>query len=397
MSTATASVRVPDSSASSGVRRRRAWIIYFVCLLLLGLWTRYCVNSLLHTGRELYRDYGSFYASGLAARQHLNPYDRYYPLVWRFQERPNGRITYDANLNPPCMLPFFELMARFDLQRGLLIFTICSALSIAAGSALLLWRRRLKSRTVVWLLLSGSVLNTLWVSHYFTFLFLFACVIWCLMDSGKTGLAAVCIGLLVAAKPNLGLWPVMLFLAGYGRQALISAATAIAASLAPVLFYGPQVYRQWMDASSILQHSGNSADISLAGIFARLGSRPLGIVLAVALVAGMLALVRRRRPSQVNLAGIAICTGILCSPLAWFHYSLFAAPFFAVLAWKRLETTAALFLFLPPFWAAFLLGPTPWRFSIINGVYFVGICLMLCSFGRSVVLPRAIEASGIGA
>jgi hypothetical protein len=287
----------------------------------------------------------------------------------------------------PLLLPFFELLSLFNLQSGLIIYSICSVLAMAAGTALLLWHRPLQKRAVIWLLLGGSVLSTIWVAQVYALVFLFACIVWYLIDSGQLDAAGVCVGIFVGLKPNLGLWLVMLFLARYWRFAIISTITAVAVSIVPVLRYGVSIYREWPAHTVALHHSYSSADISIAGIFTRLGSRPAGIILALVVAAVALYVVYRRRPSLQVLAGIAICAGILCSPLAWFHYVLFAAPFFAALQWRRLEIATAAFFFPAPFCFPLFLSHTPTASAALTGCYFIGASLMLAAFVSNPVRP----------
>jgi hypothetical protein len=58
-----------------------------------------------------YLDFGSFLAAGHAANQGLNPY-AVYELTYVF--RSPGIEIEAVNLNPPVLLPFFQIAARFE-------------------------------------------------------------------------------------------------------------------------------------------------------------------------------------------------------------------------------------------------------------------------------------------
>src|SRR5215469_2078079 len=340
------------SRCDGGTERVRAyknWFVFAIASVVLLWFSSLAVRSLLDAGGRPYRVVGSFWASGWAATHHLDPYG-FYPLTWHFHlyGGDRGPLIYDVNLNPPCMLPLFQLFGRLGLRQMVAGWTIFSVLAIVAGAALVLWglRGRMQKRQVLWLLLSQAGLMTLWFGQNYSALFLLTCVVWYLLRVGRMDAAAVCIGVMVAMKPNLGFWPVMLWIAGYRRPAILSGATAAALSVLPVVLYGPSIYGQWLHAHSLVSHYLFAADVSLAGFCTRIGSRAAGEVLAVVVALALLIFVYRRRPSQVDVGGIAICAGLLCSPLAWMEYTLIVVPLFAgSRKWGRLETWAVVLLY----------------------------------------------------
>ncbi len=363
------------------------WFLFAIASVLLVGFTAPIIRSMLGIGSETTaRDLSSFWISGWAATHHLDPYGLY-PLTWHLHAFPynRGPLIYDVNLNPPCLLPLFQLFARFDLRQLVVGWTVVSALCFIAGAGLVLFvmQGRMQKRQVLWLLWSQAALMTLWFGQIYSLLFLLACVAWALLRMEKTVAAAICIGVLVAMKPNLGFWPVMLFLAGYKRPAVISAVTVAALSVVPAILYGPGVYWQWLHAHSLVSHYLFPADVSIAGFFARVGFRVAGEILAVVVTLGLLAFVYRRRPSPMDIGGIAVCAGLLCAPLAWVEYVLVAAPFWAGgRRWGWLETCAVALLFFPEVLTALMMGRGPWVTLAAGLPYFVAVWMVLWSFLR---------------
>jgi hypothetical protein len=64
-----------------------------------------------------------------------------------------------------------------------------------------------------------------------------------------------------------------------------------------------------------------------------------------------------KKPDFNTTSGAALCLGVLCAPLAWFHYILFAAPFFMTRKWTALAMTGAgMFLIVTLYLPAAILG-----------------------------------------
>lgn len=366
-----------------------AWSVFAVASVLLLKYTQLAVRSLISSGAQLYRVFGSYRASGWAAMHHLDPY-AVYPLTWRFQPLPDGPIIYDRNLSPPCMLPLFQAWAHLTPRTGAAVWTTVSAALFIIGTALLLLsaRGKMQKRQIVWLLLMPAVTDTLWLGQDYALFFFLAYLFWLLMKSRENLAAGICLGLLIALKPNLGLWPIMLFLSGYRKDAVVSISTALGFSLLPLYLYGPSIYPQWLHAASAVPHYIFPTDISLMGICSRLGSRHTGAFLAIAMASALLLFVRRTRPSAVAISGIAVCTGILCAPLGWFHYVLLAAPVFTSYKWGKLKTSAAILLFTPPIFLITAMGHGRFLVFLSAMPYFIGVCLMLISFMQSAVKVR---------
>jgi hypothetical protein len=361
-----------------------AWLAFAIATLLLCGYAVFAVRTLLNDPQQPYKILGSFYASGFALSHHLNPYG-VYPTTWRFH--PYGLSTVpvvdDINLSPPCMLPLFTLLLHHSLPSEVVVWTAVSTLFFVLSTAILLVASNgaMQKRQIVWCLLGAPALGTLTLAQDYAAMFLLLTLIWLLLIRGHLLLAAVLIGVMVAIKPPLGLWPLMLFASWRIRHAIVAALVAAALALYPVLLYGSSVYTEWIHAGETVPHWYVSADMSLAGTFTRLGARPFGIVLAVLTAAALLYFCYRVRPSQIDLAGIAICAAILCGPLGWFHYTIFAAPFFAARRpWGPMATIAAFLLAIPPLFESLVLGKGRILVLLVGLPHEIGLWMMLSVF-----------------
>ncbi len=371
------------------------WFTFIAAATLLCGYAGHSAIELLNLNYYPYRVLGSFHASGWAASHGLNPYG-VYPLTWEFhpdtfQQLP---LFHDVNLSPPCMMPLFSLLARSPIRAEVVWWTAISAVLFVVTSGIIVMAMKgdVQKRHVLWLLLSATVLDTLKMGQDYALLFLLVTLIWLLTLRGHRTAAAILIGIVVAMKPNLGLWPVLMFVAGRRRQAAISSITALALSVYPVFVYGPSIYSEWLRGSAVGPHWIYTTDISFAGIFSRLGVRPVGIGVAILCAAALVYFVHRVKPSELHLAGIAVCAGIMCSPLAWYLYVIFAAPFFVALGrWGRLETAAAVLLSYPPWFEGLVLGKGKLLLFFFGLPHYLGLWLLTAAFLRAALRSAAPE------
>jgi hypothetical protein len=357
------------------------WPVLALASVLLFWYSTRAIHTLLDAHGDPYKVFGSFWISGWAASHHLNPYG-FYSLTWHVYPYKGGPLVYDVNLSPPCMLPVFQLLARFPLRSCIIPWTFLSALLFVTGTTLLFIARRgeMQARQILWLLLSTLVIDTLWFGQDYALLFLLACFIWLLTCSERMTAAGVCIGILLAIKPNLVLWPALLFFAGYKKPAIVAGMTAAALTLLAALIYGPGIYRQWLNAHSLVPHHIFTTDISFVGIFTRLGHPAVGVGVVAAGSLILLLFVHRVRPLMVDVCGLALCAGILCAPLAWHLYVLFAAPFFAARRWARVDTLAAILMALPPLLEGLVLGHSRIGELAVAMPHLMGVLIMTASF-----------------
>lgn len=269
------------------------------------------------------RVFGSFWESGNAARHGLDPF-AVYPLT-----PPAARPgVFDVNLSPPAMLPLFALLARLHPAQWAPVWIVGQAAAFIAGGALLFatTRHRVRFWYPFVLLLAPQINDSVYLGQDYGCLYLIAVAGWIFARGGRHVAAGLAIGLLVAAKPNFGVWPLFLLCAGMWRPALTAALVALATALLPVTLYGFQIYPRWMAAVAANRHWEFASDVSLHGLFSRFGVALAGTAMAALLVLATTALVWRRRVHPMVAGALALLVGILAAPLAWSDYAVFLLP-----------------------------------------------------------------------
>ena len=356
-------------------------------LVLLIVWSaRWAVPS-----GEL-RDYGSFIASGRAAAQGLNPYG-IYPLT--FHVVLPGFDVWNPNLNPPISVPVFAQFDRVDAHTGFRVWWLLSLSCYCA--AVLLLARRYARRTplmVAWALALAGFWDTLALGQIYLPLLLAAVAAWILLDRGRMIAAGILIGVVVAVKPNFGVWPMLLLLAGHWRAPLAAVVTALSISVVPLLTHGFEIYAQWI--SLVLSDRGRAAfltNASLVGLMSRAGLPSLGIVLSGLLLLWLARRARAWRPDPLHASALGIAGGILASPIAWVHYTLFLMPVFFV--WPLagpLRIAAALMIVPVPILLRFLDAPA-WQQLTIGSAYNWATLLVLGGVIGTTMKPAMARGS----
>jgi alpha-1,2-mannosyltransferase len=271
-------------------------------------------------------DFGSFYESGKAASQGLNPY-AIYPLTYAVTTATF--CGYDQNLNPPTLLPFLELLSRLSDTTAFRVWTAMSLLSGALLLALLIrsYREQIDARAVLWFFALGASWDTLALGQLYIVLALVSAGAWVLLKTEHELSAGLLIGALAAIKPNFLVWPVLLMIAGHRKCATIALATALVALLGSLIVYGPTVWAQWLE---LLRADGARTPFpingSLIGFFARFDAVALGYASAIALLIASAVWALIVRPPALTTSGVALTVSILTAPIGWLHYALLLLP-----------------------------------------------------------------------
>jgi Glycosyltransferase family 87 len=329
---------------------------------------------------------GTFWTSGSAAARGENPYAAN-PETYTNRVQVLGRqwIVADFNLNPPCVLPLFQALSHLSIQKFAVVWTIGSCLLLFGTVALLMWHLPgMQKRQIVWLMLAASVFDTLLELQIYFLLFFLAALVLLFFDSERKWAAAIAIGLLVAIKPTLAFWPLFLYLGGHRKLALRSLAVTLAVTAAPLLFYGPSIYRQWFSALASDTHWLYPINIAIPAFFARLGLRSVGLPIAAILAAFLAWIIWKTKPTVITISGIAICAAILCAPLAWVDYTLVLAPYFVSRRWTIPSTAAAILLMVPTAYINIMSSSSGrlW-ISLASGIYLAAMCIILTTFLRT--------------
>ncbi len=312
--------------------------LILVTAIILG------ISSAFRSGRGL-RDFGSFVASGNAAANGQNPYGVYQDT---YQVIIDGEIVAAPNLNPPISVYAFELISEINPSTAKLVLQI-SSLALYAAMMFALFRAHRENVTpmiVIWTFAITGLWHTVGLGQIYVLILAGVTGAW-LLQPKHPALAGLLLGLVVAIKPAFLIWPALLFLSGDRKTSLSAAATAAGISLVPLLFEGPEIYRQWLTASSAfggLEMPGNSSLIAITG---RLGVPWLGLVASGLLLGGLAIWAVSQHPTRWQISAAAILGALILGPITWAGYSLFALPVLVSRRWFAWEWAAALLLCVP--------------------------------------------------
>ena len=361
----------------SYVRLVAAALVISLCLLLAAFSACW---SWPQKGFPL--DWGSFVASGRAAAARLDPYD-VYPLTFRAYDAWEGVVEL-PNLNPPISVLAFRVLAAADPTASHRVWYVVSFLMYGCAAALLLWGQ---PREVViwrstWALSLAALWHTLQLGQIYVPLLLAAAGAWVLLRGGRPWQAGILIGLVVAIKPNLAFWPLLLLLGGYGLVGGSAVASAIVVSLLPVFAYGPRIYTRWLAACASFDSVVLPGNGSLLALASRLGAPWLGNLLTAVLVVGTATLVWRRRPPALVTSGLGIVVSLLASPICWLGYTMLLLPTLMARKWTLSLRAAAFILTIPfPLVVQQFQLSRP-RFVVFGSIYGVALLLALLEFCR---------------
>lgn len=323
-------------------RHSAPWSTYVPCSIAVGL---YALWRTLGASSGNLHVLGSFWESGNAFAKGLNPY-AVYPLVFRlpyFRGVPAG--THDLNLNPPAILPLFALISRFPPVAAAQVWTLVSVACLLFAAAMLVGDGTQK-RQIAWLLLCPAALDTIFLGQDTLFLLLIATTAWRLLKADRQWAAGLLIGILIAVKPNFGLWPVLLLFSNFRRAGSMALAVCAFLCTLPMMLFGPAVYLDWFRAIPNDFHWIFPTNLSLIALAHFLGHAWIGQLAAIGLIVAAVAFTIRKRPSLEPVTGIAFTLAILSSPVGWLHYSLLLAPVLLAFRWSgRLTAVLALTLF----------------------------------------------------
>jgi alpha-1,2-mannosyltransferase len=274
-------------------------------------------------------DLATFAAAGAAWTEGSNPY------------AIPGR---DQNLLTPLWLPALGLLAHADLAETARLWRLASGVLYLMATAILLRRSAYPSSPLrlAWILAFAGLWYTLLFAQIYVVILWLVALAWLTLDRGRDVLAGLCIGLLIALKPNFALWPVLLFVAGHRRVSAIALGAGIGLSAVPLVAYGPGVYVDWLRAlaaNATLAYFPLNA--SVFGVAARLGVSWLSWPLAVGMVLSVAWILWCSRPRPLETSAVALTVTLLISPLAWVGYSVALLPALLWRPWTRLLALAA--------------------------------------------------------
>ena len=154
-------------------------------------------------------------------------------------------------------------------------------------------------------------------------------------------------------------------------------------SAMPVFLYGGGVYRSWLEAVRSNPHWSIPTDISAIGYFSRMHTPVVGFIASALLLGIALRSASRRHSDLTALSGLGICASILCSPLAWFHYSLVLAPVLVECPWRRWTNLPPLLLIFPLSLVLASMQGSRLLLALGGTPYFLAIVLAFFAFAGS--------------
>jgi len=277
-------------------------------------------------------DFGSFYASGLAATAGDNPY-LVYPLT----------MNSAVNLNPPPSLLLFAPLTALPTGIARTGWFVATVLAVLATVVVLGVGPPYR---LAWVIASAPFWETVSLGQIYALLALPASLAWVLIER-RPMLSGVLIGIVAAIKPNFVLWPVLLALAGQRHAAAAAVGTWAALNALAVVFFGPAVFVQWLAVVTQEGPNGTPANAAVAGLLARVGLPAAIPIVDILGVLGLVALTIKYRPGPRQLSSLALVGLLVFSPLAWVGYGLFLLPLFFERPWTPATAIAAALLLLP--------------------------------------------------
>ncbi|HZQ98518.1 MAG TPA: glycosyltransferase family 87 protein [Chloroflexota bacterium] len=346
-------------------------------------------------------DFQAFVDAARALRAGLDPYGAY---------TVQFAVPF-PNLNPPFSLFFIAPLADADpwIAQRVWYWTTIALYAANCWLLLRLSPTRATIGHVAWLLALAGFWHSLQSKNLYIPLATLTTVTWVLLRRHHASSAALLIGLMAALKPNLLIWPALLYLAGHRRVAVVAGGTAGAASLLALVAFGPNAYQQWWAATRLyarpeLVHNG-----SLFAAFDHLGLAHVSWAGSTLMLVGVALVVWRRRPPAGEASAIAIAAALLAAPLAWIGYSLLLLPALLERPWRRAFRAAAVLLVLPPPNLVSLTDRSPVLMATLGLAYPAAFCLVLAGLvangspigatqsGTVVPLPRGVPLATLGA
>lgn len=289
-------------------------------------------------------DFVAFWTAGSAVLHGTPPYVHSYHV-------DSIAITGDANLNAPLSALLFAPFGLLPFATALWLFRALSLLAYLA--TLLILRRSFPSRVtglrLLWALCVGAVWFTLSNGQLYLLLDLAFAGAFVLRRRDRILPAAGLLALVVLVKPNFGVVPLFLLLAGDWRMVRATTIASLPLALAPALVCGPGIYRDWLAAITSAHNAVvNTRNASLVGIATAAGVPALGWVLAALFVLGVGAWVWRARPGVDHLWPAALAVALLASPEALAEYAVFLVPSVITARWSGCRWMPVIVFLVPP-------------------------------------------------
>lgn len=334
---------------------------------LVAIATALRAARLYPTKPDLHVDLASFIDSGRAFLWGRNPYVADSTLL-------PGVNTDTPNLNPPISLPVFALLGELNTTVAFELWYVLSCVLYMGLVWLLLhsFPQRSSVLPLAWLLNLDPLWLTLLIGQIYVPLALVAAIAFIGLER-RPGAAGALIGLLMAVKPNFAIWPILLLCAGALTPAVVAVAVAGAITVFAGLAYGPGMYAAWLAATTRFGLTSGVINSSLYGVSIHLGIPVVGAIASAGVVCAAVVASWWMKPTARTVSCLGIIIALLCSPITWPGYALFALPVIFSLGWSRTTLAAAVLLAIPSEFGT-LLPPNwlvPWVVALQYPVSFI--------------------------
>lgn len=361
-------------------------------LALIALPILYCLLFYLQYHHKILIDFSSMYFAAESLSKGINPYQLLSTSFLPVQKK------LPVNLNPPCLLWFFQVFVPLGYKKAFIVWTCLSMLAslkvCSVSFQLLRQNHSFNLKKIDFFLIYFSTypvfMNTI-VTQFGFFLAFFILLGYQFLQRQKPLVAGFLWGLIAAVK----LFPLLLliyaFLNKQKQLFLIMLITFIAASLIPLLFLTPAIYSAHY---AILQKAlwyGDNWNASFYGFLFRLFADPVHASLKDLL--------------YIKLSFVFIF--ILCFGLYWIKVKEFVSQSHQLAAFNL---TLAMMLFLSPLgwlyyfpmlilpaftlWSALQSGATKYGVTYFIATYFA--LIFLCSpiiYIMSLYMPQSATQS----
>lgn len=387
------------NTALPGINLPRIATLTLVCLYFIAV---FIINIVPFLGGELdLLDFGSFYASGLNLRNGENPYGANSEYVLDIDFPRVGAGGKMINLNPPISAMAFGLISEFDPHQAFKTWQVTSAILFTCVIFILtaFYKQNVAPIIFIWSFAWAGFWQTLILGQIYVFLLLFVVLGWVLIQRKSYILGGLAIGVVVAIKPNFIIWPIFLMASGHALPFLAAAVSSLLISLIPVLFYGVQIYQQWLEASALRLGTvilpGNS---SIVGLTARFQNITAGVVISIVLICTLLYFLGQKAPIRSEpleyVSALGIIASILASPISWVGYTLFLLPFFFSLKrWTLPAILSAAILSFPFIFVLKLWQTSFTHFVIFGWFYGWGLIVLLGVLVSALFRTKSIQAN----
>jgi len=336
------------------------------------------------TGLSSLHDYGSFIASGQLANQNQNPYSTENPLVFSVKFSGINLEGKAPNLNPPISILIFQLAAQYDPYVSINIWRLVSILLYLI--CIFMLHRVFPSDgstsifRIFWAVSLAGFWHTIQLGQIYSVMVLFTVLAWIFLYKKRVIIAGVFLGLLIAIKPNYIFWAILLLIAGNWKSFLSAGISAMSISMIALITDGIDIYRQWLEASSIytdnlLLFPGNN---SFQGLTARIGLPQMGVIMAILVAIAVSVYIWNSHRSGYIVNSLGIIVSLLISPIAWTGYTLTVLPiFFEASAWDwKLKWSAPIFS-IPVIFSLVIFKMSYAAFVIFGWLYGWGLLILL--------------------